>query len=185
MDFRGHFFSGVYHLQDVRDEKVSLTLAHSEHGEINFFVSDILVMIDWRKKIDRESSSEVHKMWGCLKCKYENCIFIFWRLSSFTDTIVALMTVFIVEWSITSKKWIHSSYAQKVLARSKRCCSLSYLWILILLHQPNHNLQLFYALIWVHIWCKVATCVFGTIPDKHLGSNWYTYKSLIAQSEFS
>ncbi len=30
-----------------------------------------------KKKIDCESSSEVRKMWGCLKGKYENCIFIF------------------------------------------------------------------------------------------------------------
>ncbi len=29
-----------------------------------------------QEKIDRESSSEVGKMLGCLKCKYESCIFI-------------------------------------------------------------------------------------------------------------
>ncbi len=32
------------------------------------------------EKFDSESSSEVRKMFGCLKCKYDNCIFIFWRL---------------------------------------------------------------------------------------------------------
>ncbi len=32
--FAVNFFSGVYHPQDVRDEKVSLTLAHWKHGEI-------------------------------------------------------------------------------------------------------------------------------------------------------
>ncbi len=46
-----------------------------------FFISDVLGIMDWIKKFDRESSSEVCKMWGCLKCKYENCIFIFWRLT--------------------------------------------------------------------------------------------------------
>ena len=30
-----------------------------------------------QKILDRESSSEVRKMLRCLKCKYENCIFIF------------------------------------------------------------------------------------------------------------
>ncbi len=29
-----------------------------------------------QKKFSRESSSEVRKILGCLKCKYENCIFI-------------------------------------------------------------------------------------------------------------
>ncbi len=37
-------------------------------------------MIDSRKKFDRESSSKVRKMLGCLKCKYENSIFICRRL---------------------------------------------------------------------------------------------------------
>ncbi len=32
------FFSGVYHPQDVRDEKVGLTLAHWEHGEMKTLV---------------------------------------------------------------------------------------------------------------------------------------------------
>ena len=31
-------FSGVYHPQDVRDEKVSLALAHWEHGEMKTLV---------------------------------------------------------------------------------------------------------------------------------------------------
>ncbi len=34
-----------------------------------------------QKKFDRESSSEVRKMLGCPKCKYENCIFICRRLT--------------------------------------------------------------------------------------------------------
>ena len=33
-------------------------------------------MIDSRKQFDSESSSEVHKMLGCLNCKYPNCSFI-------------------------------------------------------------------------------------------------------------
>ncbi len=33
-----------------------------------------------QKKFDRESSFEVRKMLGCLKCKYKNWIFIFRRL---------------------------------------------------------------------------------------------------------
>ena len=37
-------------------------------------------MIDPRKKFGHESSFEVCKMLGCLKCKYENCIFIRERL---------------------------------------------------------------------------------------------------------
>ncbi len=32
--FEVKFFSGVYHAQDTRDEKVSLVLPHGEHGEI-------------------------------------------------------------------------------------------------------------------------------------------------------
>ena len=46
------------------------------HVQTDFFVSDVLGVINSRKKFDRESSSEVHKMLGCLKSKYENCIFI-------------------------------------------------------------------------------------------------------------
>ncbi len=37
-------------------------------------ISDILGLIDSRKKFDHESTSEVRKMLGCLKCKYKNCI---------------------------------------------------------------------------------------------------------------
>ncbi len=36
--FAVEFFSGVYHAQDVRDEKVSLALADWEHGEIKTLV---------------------------------------------------------------------------------------------------------------------------------------------------
>ncbi len=36
----------------------------------------ILGVIDPRKKFGRESLSQVRKILGCLKCKYENCIFI-------------------------------------------------------------------------------------------------------------
>ncbi len=46
----------------------------------NFFISGGLEVIDPRKKIGRESSSEIRKMLGCLKYKYENCIFIRERL---------------------------------------------------------------------------------------------------------
>ena len=34
------------------------------------FISDVLGMIDSRKKIGGESSFKVHKMLGCLKCNY-------------------------------------------------------------------------------------------------------------------
>ena len=55
----------------------------------NFFLesitpkTNVLGVIDCTK-FDRESSSEGRKMLGCLKCKYENCIFIFRRLSCST-----------------------------------------------------------------------------------------------------
>ncbi len=42
----------------------------------HIFISGVLGVIDPRKKYGRESSSEVRKMMGCLKCKYENCIFL-------------------------------------------------------------------------------------------------------------
>ncbi len=42
MNFRGQFFSGGYHPQDVRDEKV--------------------------KKLDHENLSKVRKMFGCSNC---------------------------------------------------------------------------------------------------------------------
>ncbi len=48
----------------------------NELSRSNFFFSGVLGVIDPRTKFDRKSSSEVHKMLGCLKCKYENCIFI-------------------------------------------------------------------------------------------------------------
>ncbi len=38
LTFAVEFFSGVYHPQDVRDEKVSLTPVHWEHGEIKTLV---------------------------------------------------------------------------------------------------------------------------------------------------
>ncbi len=61
-DELSQFFSGVYHPQDTRDEKVS---SRTSWG-----------VIDPRKKFDRESSSKVCKMLRCLKRNYENCIFI-------------------------------------------------------------------------------------------------------------
>ena len=65
MNFRGRFFSAVYHPQG--DEKVRI-FKTAQKGYLRRGLS--------RKKFDRESSSKVHKMLGCLKCKYENCIFI-------------------------------------------------------------------------------------------------------------
>ncbi len=56
MNFRSRIFSGVYHPQDTRDETQE-------------------------KKSAAKSSSEVRKMLGCLKCNYENCIFIWERLN--------------------------------------------------------------------------------------------------------
>ncbi len=50
-------------------------------------------MIDWRKKFDPKGSSEVCKMWGCLKCKYENCIFICRRLSYKSIPLVCCLTL--------------------------------------------------------------------------------------------
>ncbi len=47
----------------------------------NFFISDALGVIDPRNKFGHESLSEVRKMLGCLKCNYENCIFIWERLN--------------------------------------------------------------------------------------------------------
>ena len=38
MNFHGGISSGVYQTQDVRDEKVSLTLAHWEHGEMKTLI---------------------------------------------------------------------------------------------------------------------------------------------------
>ncbi len=52
MNFRSRIFSGVYHSQATRDEKVGSVLLHGEH--------------DLRKKFGLESSSEVRKMLGCL-----------------------------------------------------------------------------------------------------------------------
>ena len=49
---------------------------------IKFFISDVFQVIDPRKKFDRESSSEVHKMLGCSNRKYENCFFICRRLNN-------------------------------------------------------------------------------------------------------
>ncbi len=46
-------------------------------------ISDVLGVIDSRKKLDHKNSSEVGKMLGCLKCKYENCIFIFQWLKGY------------------------------------------------------------------------------------------------------
>ena len=49
--------------------KMQFSYLHFKHPHVRDGV------IDSRKKFDRESSSEVRKMLGCLKCKYENCIF--------------------------------------------------------------------------------------------------------------
>ena len=50
--------------------------------ELTFFILGVLGVIDPRKKIDRESSSEVRKMLGCLNKKCKNCNFICQRLYS-------------------------------------------------------------------------------------------------------
>ncbi len=60
---------------------------------------------DSRKKFNRKSSSEVRKMLGCLKCKYENCIFIIilsgvsdvWFWSCFSNKL----------WKISSSMQLH------------------------------------------------------------------------------
>ncbi len=74
--------------------KMQFSWLHFKHPNIlrtldelsrwNFFlgsiISGVLGVVDSRKKFDRESSSEVRKMFGRLKCNYENCIFIRERL---------------------------------------------------------------------------------------------------------
>ena len=42
MNFRGRFFSAVYHPQGVRDEKVSSALAHLEHGECDGIATELM-----------------------------------------------------------------------------------------------------------------------------------------------
>ncbi len=45
-----------------------------------FFILGVLGVKDKKKKFDRESSSQVRKMLGCLNLKYENCNFTCQRL---------------------------------------------------------------------------------------------------------
>ena len=62
-----------------------LSVFPTGYDRTNFFISGLLgviMVIDPRKKIGHEGSSEVCKILGCLKCNYENCIFIRERLYS-------------------------------------------------------------------------------------------------------
>ncbi len=68
---------------DLHFKQPHILHTSDEFSRSNFFLQSI----DSRKKFDRESSSEVRKMLGCLKCKYENCIFICRRLSGFCTSL--------------------------------------------------------------------------------------------------
>ena len=56
-------------------------MPHKSQDQSNFFILGVFGVIEPRKKFDLESSSEVHKMLGCLNHKYKNCIFICQRCS--------------------------------------------------------------------------------------------------------
>ena len=56
-------------------------------GQTDFFLSDILGVIDSSKKFDCESLSKVCTMVRCLNRKYENCLFIRRHLKRFYDTL--------------------------------------------------------------------------------------------------
>ena len=72
-----------YYVQQVRRHqqiKMQFSYLHFKHPKM-LCTSDDLSQLNFflesnRKKFDCESSSEVHKMLGYLKCKYENCIVI-------------------------------------------------------------------------------------------------------------
>ena len=69
---------------EIRRDSVEIPLhspcSQCAMAELTFSSRTLWGVIDCRKKFDNESSSEVRKMLGCFKCKYENCIFIFRRL---------------------------------------------------------------------------------------------------------
>ncbi len=77
---RFHEFS-IESMESRQNQAFHFSMFPVCQGQTDFFILDVLGVIDSRKKFDRKSSSEVRKMLGCLKCKYENCIFICRRLT--------------------------------------------------------------------------------------------------------
>ena len=67
--------SGSWWVLRHRQIKMQFLYLYFKHPNI-LPTSDVLGVIDSRKKIGFESSSEVCEMLQCLKCKYENRIFI-------------------------------------------------------------------------------------------------------------
>ena len=84
------FFSGVYHPKNVGDEEDRLKKKKKK-----------------KKEFGLESPSEVHKMLGCLKCKYDNCIFIFRRLYKKLRTFLAIDGV-IISWENDGRFCLHA-----------------------------------------------------------------------------
>ncbi len=86
-------------------------------GQTDFLISDVLGVIDSRKKFDRESSSEVCKMLGCLNRKYENCIFICQRLIYISFYPTTIKSFSLASPSIASCAW--SNYFSHMITDSK------------------------------------------------------------------
>ncbi len=108
-NLHSHLSSGIiiqYHLTwnaDLRRSRIKMQFSylHFKHPNIlrtsyELFHLGCLGGDRPHKKFGRESSSEVRKMLGCLKCKYQNCIFIRERLHArvFFITISKLCRVF-------------------------------------------------------------------------------------------